>query len=198
MPNLYSDDFWQQEESALWEDLAEIIIGALLAGVAGGAELLPANARVLVDFDLVNESVINYARTYRYELIKGITDTTRKQVQQLVSDWVASGAPLSVLDTQLTPIFGEVRASMIAATETTRVVSAGNQQAFESTGMVDEVEIQTSEDDRVCEICGPLSGTHLGVGDIDAFPPFHISCRCWTIPLLSEERFEEALDSIYG
>lgn len=198
MPSLYEQSFWDEEESALWEDLAEIIIGALLAGVEGGAQLLPANARVLVDFDMVNTSVINYAKTYRYELIKGITDTTRKQVQQLVSDWAGSGAPLGVLETQLGPIFGDSRAERIASTEATRIFSEGNREAFESTGMVDEVEIQTAEDDIVCEICGPLAGTHIGVEDHDAFPPFHVSCRCWTIPVLSEERFQEALDEVFS
>ena len=197
MPSLYDQSFWEAEESALWEDLAEIIIGALLAGVEGGASLLPANARVLVDFDLVNESVINYAKTYRYELIKGITDTTRKQVQQLVSDWVASGAPLSVLDTQLTPIFGEVRASMIAATETTRVYAEGNSEAWESTGMVSTWTWMTAQDDLVCPICGELDGQVFDLADIDARPPGHINCRCWEQPILDEAAFEEALDSIY-
>lgn len=200
MPNLYDDQFWRDEEAALWEDLAEIVIGALLAGVEGGASLLPANARVLVDFDTVNSSVINYARTYRYELIKGITDTTRKQVQTLVSDWAGSGAPLGVLETQLGPLFGSSRAEKIASTEVTRVFSEGNREAFESTGMVDEVVWMTSEDSSVCVVCAELDGTHIGIGDIDAFPPgsSHPGCRCWVQPILSEERFEEALDEVFS
>jgi SPP1 gp7 family putative phage head morphogenesis protein len=196
MPNLYDNQFWLEEEDSLWEDLAEVIIGALLAGVAGGAALLPTNAQALVDFDLVNTSVIDYAKQYRYDLIKGITDTTRQQTQKLVSDWVLSGQPLPVLEAQLAPIFGDVRAGMIAATESTRVFAEGNRAAFESTGMVEEVEIQTSEDERVCEICGPLSGTRVDVDDTAGFPPFHVNCRCWTHPILSDEAFANRLDEI--
>lgn len=51
MTNLYDQSFWDDESESLREDLAEVIIGALMAGVAGGTSLLPANARVLVDFD---------------------------------------------------------------------------------------------------------------------------------------------------
>ena len=198
MPNLYSQDFWLSEEIAMWEELDDVILDALLAGVEGGTLLLPANAQVLVDFDTVNDAVIEYARKYRYEWIKGITDTTREQVQKLVSGWALSGEPLSVLETQLTPLFGSKRAEQIAATESTRVFSEGNRAAFESTGIVEMVEVQTSNDEKVCEICGPLSGTHIGVEDIDAFPPFHVSCRCWTIPIVSEEAFERKLEEILG
>lgn len=197
-PSLYEQSFWDAEESALWEDLAEIIIGALLAGVESGAQLLPANARVLVDFDMVNTSVINYAKTYRYELIKGITDTTRKQVQQLVSDWAGSGAPLGVLETQLTPLFGERRAESISATETTRIYAEGNSEAWESTGMVSEWEWMTARDDLTCPLCGDLDGQVFDIADIDARPPAHTHCRCWERPILNEGAFEEGLDSIFS
>lgn len=198
MPSIYDDQFWREEESALWEDLAGVVIGALLAGVEGGASLLPANARVLVDFDFVNTSVIEYARTYRYELIKGITDTTRKQVQTLVSDWAGSGAPLSVLETQLTPLFGETRAASIAATEVTRVYAEGNTEAWESTGMVNSWQWMTAQDDLVCPICGGLDGETFGIGDIDARPPAHTNCRCWEQPILDEGAFENALDKVFS
>ncbi len=198
MPNLYDDQFWHDEEDALWEDLAEIVIGALLAGVEGGAAILPTNAQALVDFDLVNTSVIDYAKKYRYELIKGITDTTRTQTQKLVSDWVLSGQPLGVLETQLAPIFGDRRAEVISQTETTRVFAEGNREALESTGLVDEVMWMTSQDEKVCIVCESHDGEHIGIDDIDAYPPnaSHPGCRCWIQPVLSEEAFERRLDEI--
>jgi hypothetical protein len=59
MAGLYDNSFWDDESESLWEDLAEVIIGALLSGVEGGTDLLPANARVLVDFDHVNTAAKN-------------------------------------------------------------------------------------------------------------------------------------------
>lgn len=198
MPSLYDQSFWDEESESLWEDLAEVIIGALMSGVEGGTALLPANARVLVDFDHVNTAAINYARQYRYDLIKGITDTTRKQVQQLVGDWIQSGAPLNVLEAQLGPIFGDTRASSIAATEVTRVYAEGNSEAWESTGMVSSWTWMTAQDDLVCPVCGELDGQTFGIDDIDARPPGHPNCRCWEQPILDEKAFSEALDNIYG
>jgi SPP1 gp7 family putative phage head morphogenesis protein len=196
MPSIYDNQFWLEEEDSLWEDLAEIIIGALLAGVEGGAAILPANAQALVDFDLVNTSVIDYAKKYRYELIKGITDTTRTQTQKLVSDWVLSGQPLGVLETQLAPIFGEVRAGMIAQTESTRVYFQGASDSWESTGLVSQWQYMTVEDSAVCPICEPLDGQVFDMDDTEHYPPQHINCRCFGLPLLDEQAFEESLDEI--
>jgi SPP1 gp7 family putative phage head morphogenesis protein len=198
MPSIYDQSFWNEEEDALWEDLAEVIIGALLAGVESGAMLLPGNAQALVDFDLVNTQVIDYAKKYRYDLIKGITDTTRTQVQRLMSDWAGSGSPLSVLEAQLEPLFGETRASMIAATETTRIYAEGNSEAWESTGVVTSWQWMTAQDDVVCEICGGLDGEIFGIEDHDARPPAHVNCRCWEQPILDEEAFGRELDRILG
>jgi len=178
MPSLFDSQYWSEEEDAMWEDMAEIVILALLAGVESGVALLPANARVLVDFDLVNTDVLEYAKTYRYELIHGITETTRKQTQKAVGDWIQSGQPLSVLEQTLAPIYGEVRAGMIASTEVTRVYAEGNSEAWDSTGVVGSWRWMTSQDDLVCAICGGLDGETFGLDDIDARPPAHPSCRC--------------------
>ena len=193
----YQSDFWDAFEGDLWDDLAEVMVDIYLQGIDGGINALPKNIRVLADFDKVNISALEFAKQYRYTLIKGITDTTRTQTQKAVSDWISSGAPLDALETALESTFGSVRASMIAQTESTRVFALGNQQAFESTGLVDEVTWNTARDDLVCPLCGPLDGTHIGVGDIDAFPPAHVNCRCWVSPVVSEERLAEQLDEVF-
>lgn len=168
--------FWQDEEGALWDALDELLIMTLTDAVAEGVSSLPANYRVLANFDLVNQKILNYAKDYRYSWIKSITDTTRTQVQQAVTDWMREGSPLSALESRLTPIFGQARADMIATTEVTRVYAEGNQEAWESTGVVSAVTWHTAEDELVCDICDPLDGTEIGIGDIDALPPAHVNC----------------------
>jgi SPP1 gp7 family putative phage head morphogenesis protein len=192
--NPFQPDFWDSDESDLWDDIAETMLDIYLQGVDGGVNALPNNIRVLADWDLVNTSALEFAKNYRYSLIRGITDTTRKQTQKAVSDWIASGSPLDALETALSGVFGASRAERIAVTEATRVFSQGNLEAWEGTGLVSEAVWMTARDDLVCPVCGELDGTTVGIGDIDAAPPGHISCRCWLQPVLDMEALEEALN----
>lgn len=192
--NIFTQSFWDMEDAAFWDEVAGTMVDIYLKGVDGAVELLPRNMRVLTDFDLVNTKALEFAKQYRYSLIKGITDTTRDQTQKIVSDWIQSGAPLDALEASLERVYGSVRAQMIAQTESTRVYAVANRDAFESTGLVDEMVWNTAEDDLVCPICGPMAGTHIGVDDIDAIPPAHINCRCWVTPIVSEDRLAERLD----
>lgn len=194
--SLFDSGFWEDEDSEFWDDVAEIILGSYALGIDGGIALLPINAQQLADFDKITAGVSKFARDYRYNWIKGITDTTRKQTQNAIADWIASGSPLSVLEATLEPIFGAARASRIATTEITRVFAEANHQAWESTGLVESMQFNTSEDDRVCEICEPHDGEHIGIGDIDSTPPLHVNCRCWLSPVVNENRFSEQLDEI--
>ena len=154
---------------------------------------MPPNLRALVNFDTVNQNAVAFARQYRYDWIHEITDTTRTQVQQAIANWIQSGASLDTLDDMLAPIFGEARASQIAATEVTRVFAMANMDAWDSTGMVDGATWMTSQDETVCPECEANDGMEVGLGDNDAAPPAHPGCRCWLQPHTSEEMIRKAL-----
>lgn len=198
MPSIYEDRFWQDLDSEMWDELAEVLIATLLTGVEGGTALLPVNAQQNVDYDYINKRVMEFAKQYRYSWIKGITDVTRESTQKTIADWLQSGSPLSALESALQPIYGQARAERIAVTEVTRVVAEGNAQAWQASGLVSEVRFNTAEDDRVCEICSPLDGEIFDVDDYGHKPPLHINCRCWNSPVLSESAFSERLDEVLG
>lgn len=194
--NILQPSFWDDEENSLYDAMDELLIIALMEGVTGGVEALPAALRVLVDFDNVNRNVLRYASEYKYSWIKGINDTTRTQTQQAIADWIKEGTPLDALEAKLSMVYSPARAERIAATEVTRVYAQGNQQAWESTEIVSAMKIQTAQDDLVCPICGPLADTEVGIGDIDAMPPFHVSCRCYTLPVVSEDAVSDKISRI--
>jgi len=178
--------FWDNEENELWNILVSVFTDTMMDGIQGGTDALPADIAILMDFDFVNQAAIDYARQYRYEWISQINDTTRTQVQTLIGDWIQSGAPLPTLEAQLAPIFGSVRAQMIASTEVTRVFAEANQQTWSSTGFVSQMTYRTAVDDRVCPICSPLEGKEMQLHDNEA-PPRHPRCRCWLTPILDVE-----------
>jgi len=80
-------------------------------------------------------------------------------------------------------MFGAVRAEMIATTEVTRAMSEAEHLYKRE---LDERNAQTverwltSEDERVCDICGPLDHTLREVWgqQFPDGPPAHINCRC--------------------
>lgn len=178
--------FWNDAQGDLFSSLSKIIGETYYAGVADGVDDLGVNAS-LVDFNLVNAAALKFAKDYNYKWIKGITDTTREQTMTAITNWMQSGAPLDDLSIALEPIFGEVRARMIAATETTRVYAQGNMDAWDASGVVDRARWMTAEDDLVCEICGSLDGVEFDAGDTDHAPPAHVNCRCSIQPIVSME-----------
>lgn len=200
MPTPFDAQYWEEEEQALYEELLPLLLAGLALGMDGGTEALPPNVQPLVNPTVFNQAAIKAAREYRYNQIKDITDTTRKQVQEAMVDWIKSGQSLDALESTMAGIFGTARAARIAATEVTRAFSMGNQAAWESTGLVTQVEWMTAQDERVCPICSEREGERFGVEDTEAFPPnsSHPGCRCWAQPILDMDAVEEAQRKALG
>jgi len=184
MANPFSTDYWREEEAYLFEAVSAVLIASYLDAVEGAIMALPPELQAFVNWDIVNTNAIRFAESYRYDWIKGITETTMKQVQEAMSGWIQSGDPLGVLENVLSPIFGSVRADMIASTEITRIFAIANAETWESTGFVSRARWNTSKDDRVCPICGPRDGEHLDPRDSNVLPPAHVRCRCWLTPVV--------------
>jgi hypothetical protein len=129
-------------------------------------------------------------------LIRGITDTTQKLVQNAVGNFFEQSMTLGDLEKMISRAFGPVRAEMIAVTEVTNAASAAEVvigERLHDEG-VDMIAIwKTRNDEAVCPICGPLDGKKaagyrgkrtpywinpVSGGEIN-HPPAHPRCRCW-------------------
>lgn len=198
MANINFNEFWDEMDGEMWDEIAVLVVSIILAGIDGGIALLPTRAKPFINLDGLYSRVLEFTRSYRFDWIRGITDYTRTQVMTAISDWIRSGSPLDALIEALAPLFGDARARRIAITEVTRLFARGNQMAWEETGFVNSVKWMTAEDEKVCPICNGLDGTIIGIGDIDAMPPAHTNCRCYIIPIVDEKAFENKLDEILG
>ncbi len=170
-----------------WDDdeIAELI-RILLKQTRGGIALFGTGEPV-IDYTLTNTQAADWARSYSYELVKGINQTTMDALQSAVTRFVETPG-MTIGDVMASLPFDEQRAQMVAVTEITRAYAQGQMQAGRSLAAeVPGVRVVktwfTNNDDRVCEICGPLDGAEVGLdeqfeGDVDQ-PPAHPNCRCW-------------------
>lgn len=170
------EQFWRDEATALLSVLLPLLSEAGQAGYHSGNSALADERK---DLATVQAWVLEHAG----ELIGDITDTTREFLGRVIAAWIASGAPLDELIDQLRPVFGDNRAEMIASTEVTRAFAEGNRAAWQESGLVDAMRWMTTQDERVCRICGPLAGKELPL-DSDEIPPAHVNCRCWLSPVV--------------
>lgn len=160
-------------------------VEALLQASAGRGVRMAADTldRVMmgVNWRLPNEAAMAWARSYSYELVHGITETSRRLIADALGDWVRDGGSMNDLIARLSPQFGPVRAEMIAVTESTRAYGVGSRMQYRSAG-IRKVKLLTNRDDRVCDVCRPYDGM---IVDIDqgvpgvGFMPWHVNCRCY-------------------
>ena len=167
---------------------------AVDAGVNLAADQL-TTLGVGFDYTMIHTAAREWARQYSAELIQGIDNTTRTAVRESVARWYTNGEPLSALTNDLSSIFDERRARLIAQTETTSAASNGTLRGYEASGVVTEMVFLTASDERVCAWCGSLDGQTVSLsgnfsdklppelqaklrGRAIKVPPIHPGCRC--------------------
>lgn len=123
-------------QGELLDVLANSLEDVARFGVLAGRQAL--TAPITVNWNLVNSRAVDWAHTNAAELVKGITETTRQNVSEAVSDWVASGQPTSALARTIQGLdaaFGPKRALLIAQTESTNSFAHGNVMAWAAAGL---------------------------------------------------------------
>jgi hypothetical protein len=183
VPGLDFEDDWDEGDEA--ELIAELTKaakkGILLSGFSQ------------IDPTIINVEAAKWARKYAGMLIKDLNSTTRSVLRDAVAMFVETpGFTIGDLMSMLP--FSESRALSIAVTETTNAYAEGNRMAgLEMQKEFPDVPITkiwfTNNDDRVCDICGPLEGMEIlldeGFTTEDdkteglMGPAAHVNCRCW-------------------
>ena len=179
--NNLTDAFWNTEAGKMLADVRpELERLAMRATVAAS---VAATIPVIWDEAVIFAEAARWAASYGYDLIRGITDNTRRGVQEAVRRFIETpGRTIGQLRDELTPMFNERRAQTIAVTETTRSYAEGTElvrQELDRGGIRMEETWQTSNDERVCPVCGPNDGKRKSEGWTVTGAPAHPNCRCW-------------------
>lgn len=121
----------------------------------------------------------------------GIAETTRKQLQAMVQQGISQDEIIERIALR----FGTGHAEQVSVTEITRAESYFSdalQKRLAEQNVESTIRWLTSEDERVCPICGPLDNKKKPDGGwVTKFgvlqgPPAHPNCRCKTVVELSK------------
>jgi hypothetical protein len=145
------------------------------------AEQAAGSQPIGIDDGEANERAIAWAAAHVATLTAGLERTTQNAVQRKVSAFSSESDSISDLKKSIQSVLGPVRAETIAITESTLAAAEGELETVRqltAQGANVTVIWETSADEAVCPICGPLQGTERGDGWTDP-PPAHVRCRCW-------------------
>lgn len=164
---------WQEVETAyraaIQPALENVFVEAVQAQVGAG---------VGIAWDMVNERAAQWASSYSFELVKEMVDADKRFLQTAISSFYQDGLTLGDLMDKVGRQYSPIRAEMIAITETTRAAVEGDRlyaNELRKLGARLRGIVETNQDERVCEVCGPKQDQDVSVA---GYPPYHPRCRC--------------------
>ena len=156
-----------------------------------GTKAAKAQLGVSVALGTINKKATTWASQHAAELITGIDETTRDGIKKLVAKSMDEGWSPQQLSDSLRDdyLFSDVRAEMIARTETARADTQGNMELYREAGVVGKSWLS---DEEGCEDCAAnVADGVIGFEDTfssgDDAPPAHPQCRCCLQPETMEE-----------
>lgn len=157
-----------------------------------GAELGFKDISRMLAYTPADREALFRLTSYNFDLISNLNNDMRGEIREIIFNAVAAGDGYNstmqrLLELPLEPIgniSARTRAEMIARTEHARAVNTGTLQAYSDYG-VGQVEISTTGDSLVCDICMDLEDKNpYSLSEAQSLLPAHPNCRCAYIPVL--------------
>jgi hypothetical protein len=197
---------------AVAKALDEVLRPTLLAGLKAGGDVAVKQFRsamfddkgekwfrtakglkteVKFKFDATDENAVRWADRHAAELVTGISETTREDINNAVASLLETGDWEDSFGDILAAVGDDDRALLIARHESMTAVSEGQREAWDQAveeGLLTGDEKRTwivTPDDALCPICdgldgqtASLDGTYTSDGEEYDGPPAHVACRC--------------------
>ncbi len=184
-------DIWKSIEAETTKDLQKTVLDIERDALLKGADQAKALFNPEIDFRLSNPRAVSWFRQHggTIDYIKGIQQTTADDLKKVVVQGLDEGWSYGDTAREIQKFFAgvtEERARTIAVHESAQAYEAGNRafiDTIEDEGIEMEKFYQTSEDDRVSDLCRgnqadgwiPVNERHSS--GVQA-PPGHVNCRC--------------------
>lgn len=183
--------FWDREKEILGGAVLLLLLDIARDAIDDYAAWFELEFSIGTDVTMLQAEAADWARRYSFDLVKDLTDTTRKNLQKNVSAWIESGSvELGDLQKLISPAFGDARAGRISQTEVTRAWSQGRNALWRESGIVKKKRWATMLGmPNICPICQDLHGrvTVLGQpypGHPNIFEPPDPHPGCFISPLV--------------
>jgi hypothetical protein len=190
-------EFWGEHTAKLTGAISPLLSGTYLSQAS---TMLEEFEFLGVEWGLVNEAAVDWAKDYTYNLVGELNVTSRRylgkelemlnditrKLQVSLQEYFQTPSNIGELSERLAGTFGPQRARTIAVTETTRAASEGEQEVARQLA-AQGIKMQpiwiTANDEivRQCPICWPRHGRKIGVEIPNEYPPAHPNCRCGVI-----------------
>jgi len=181
----------------------------LLRGIVKDQGELAAELIGAQSFDELTKRVQNFLKKRAYKFSFEMVEETNRLLGITLAEGVKLGESIPQIRKRVETLFGDMekyRSERIARSEVIRASNFGAKEAYRQSGVVEELEWLTTDDEMTCEFCAPLNGEIIklnenffdrgdkyrgsegGLMDIDyesvQHPPLHPNCRCTIIPVV--------------
>lgn len=171
----------EQEFQDLPTDTRVALEAAVIAGTNDAILAIGFNDAVRITS--LNYKAAEYASVRAADLIKGISETTRDRLREIITKAFEEKTPFDTLISRIqdADIFSDSRAEMIARTEVANAQVQGNFDVWKSSGVVNGVKWLAVGPDP-CPVCEGNDGAVRKLGEEfpsgDIMPTAHPNCYC--------------------
>jgi hypothetical protein len=172
------NDYWSNGWRVIQQDVEPILTDVFLQQ----SENLMAEINIGVNWDQVNQTASRWSARHTEQILRDMYAYRYDHLNEVIPRFYEESWNIGRLRAELEKWYSPVRAEMIAVTETTRAAVEGERaivQQLQKESGIQMVPIwQTSNDERVCPLCGPKHDKPITDGQ---YPPEHPRCRCWVV-----------------
>lgn len=190
-------DALSEAETATMADMTSILTNASQRALLAGGNAAMRDLGITGSFDLQNPRAVAYMQAHGAAMVTQINQTTRTQLNHLLTKSIANGDSYGEIAKQIRTKFDQFarpqpqrhirdRAELVAIQETHDAFEASNEmvaQDLQASGLPVEKHALTANDERVDGEChGNSDAGWIALADAypdgNMRPPFHVACRC--------------------
>lgn len=183
MDAAFKDAYANRKEG---EGIGLALMNAANAKMARRLSFRTADGPLNIRFDVSDPNAVKWAREHAAELAKGLSETSRQDIQDAVANALDGDGIDAAYDDILAAVGDEDRADLIARTE---IMDAANQgflqglsQAQDAGLLPEDATKQWIATSGCCDECDDLDGEEVLLDEDfssgDDSPPAHPRCRC--------------------